>query len=332
MKFGFIPIEGGKFYKEFVEEALLGESLGFDSLWLEEHHGVENHYWPSPMIGLAGIATRTENILLGTNIMVLPFYHPVRVAEDTAMLDIISRGRFILGVAIGYKPDEFQLYQIPMEKRGERFEEALRLIKDLWTQETVNFEGKYFKVNGVKIEPRPISRPHPPLWLGGWGDLSLSRAASIGDAWIPGPTANLEKLLAAQQIYKKQLRAAGVDPASRPTPLTRDAVIARTDEEAKEVAEKYLLVAYRDEYGGGAWQHPLIGKEDTTSTSDLDAITKDRFLIGSAKTIINQIKRFRDLFGADHLIFRLYFPSLPHEFIMSELNLLAKEVIPAFKG
>jgi len=128
MKFGFIPTEGGPFYQEFVEEVLLADSLGFDSVWLEEHHGVKNHYWPSPLIALAGIASQTENIVLGTDILVLPFYHPVRVAEEAALLDIMSRGRFILGAAIGYKPDEFALYQVPLDKRGGRFEEAVCLI------------------------------------------------------------------------------------------------------------------------------------------------------------------------------------------------------------
>ena len=81
MKFGFIPTEGGHYFNEFLEEALFGEELGFDSVWLEEHHSVRNHYWPSPMMGLAGLATRSERILLGTDILVLPFYHPVRAGR-----------------------------------------------------------------------------------------------------------------------------------------------------------------------------------------------------------------------------------------------------------
>ena len=332
MKFGFIPTEGGAYYREFLEEVLLGESLGFDSVWLEEHHGVKNHYWPSPLVALAGIATRTERILFGTDVLVLPFYHPVRVAEDSAMLDVMSQGRFILGAAIGYKPDEFALYQLPMEKRGGRFEEAIRLIKQLWTQEEVNFEGKHYQVKGLKIEPRPVSRPHPPLWLGGWGDLSLSRAAEIGDAWIPGPTANLSKLLDAKRIYHKNLKEAGVDPAIKPTPLTREVIIADTDEKAREMAERHLLINYRDEYGGGEWKHPLIGAEDTARVDQLDAISHDRFLVGSPDTVIQQLQKFKDAFSVDHLICRLYFPGIPHEFIMNELRLLASEVMPAFRA
>lgn len=331
MKFGFIPTEGGTYYQAFLEEVLLGEALGFDSVWLEEHHGVKNHYWPSPLVALAGITTRTERLLIGTDIIVLPFYHPVRVAEDVAMLDIMSGGRFILGAAIGYKPDEFALYQVPLEKRGARFEEALRLIKLLWTQEEVTFEGNYYQVQGLKIEPRPASRPHPPLWIGGWGDLSLRRAARLGDAWLPGPTANLTKLLQAQQTYRQEVQAAGLDPARQLVPLTREVVIAETDEKAREMAEKHLLINYRDEYGGGSWNHPLIGAEDSAPVDQFEAISQDRFLVGSPETVIQQLQKFVRALGVDHLICRLFFPGMPHEFIMNELKLLAQEVIPVFR-
>ena len=329
VKFGFIPIEGGAYYPEFLEEVLLGEELGFESIWLEEHHGIQDHYWPSPLVGLAGIATRTERILFGTDIIVLPFYHPVRLAEDAAMLDIMSEGRFILGVAIGYKPDEFALYQVPMEKRGARFEEAIALIKLLWTQEEVNFTGKHYQVQDLKIEPRPLHSV--PIWMGGWGDLSLERAAKLADAWVPGPTADLTKLLDAQKNYNRNLEQQGIDLKSRPKPLTRDVVIAATDTLAREMAEQHLMISYRDEYGGGKWKHPLIGSSDAAPVDQFEALSRDRFLVGSPETVINQIQRFQETFGMDHLICRLYFPGLPHSFIMHEIRLLAKEVLPIFQ-
>lgn len=329
LKFGFIPIEGGAYYPEFLEEVLLGERLGFDSVWLEEHHGIRDHYWPSPLVGLAGLATRTERILFGTDIIVLPFYHPVRLAEDAAMLDIMSQGRFILGAAIGYKPDEFALYQVLMEHRGARFEEAILLIKLLWTQEEVNFKGRNYQVQGLKIEPRPTH--HLPIWMGGWGDLSLARAASLADAWVPGPTADLTKLLDAQKEYNGNLERLGIDPSSRPRPLTREVVIAETDPLARRMAEKHLMISYRDEYGGGKWKHPLIGSADAAPVDQFEALGRDRFIVGSPETVIRQIQRFQETFGMDHLICRLYFPGLPHSFIMNEIDLLAKEVLPVFQ-
>ena len=327
MQFGFIPTEGGPFFQEALAESVYGEELGFDSVWLEEHHSIRNHYWPSPLMALAGIATRTSKILLGTDIVVLPFYHPVRAAEDVAMLDIISGGRAILGAAIGYRAPEFELYDVPLDGRGARYVEMLKIMRLLWTQDEVDFKGKFFTVKG-RIEPRPPAAPK--LWLGGWGELSLKRAAELGDAWVPGPTANLEKLLAAQAQYRAALSAAGKTPAAYPNPLTREVVIAETREKAWELAEQYLMVNYRDEYGGG-WQHPLIGSQDRTPVDQLEALSKDRFLVGSPDDVIVKLKRFEETFGVDHLICRLYFPGMPHDHIMQELKLLATEVMPAFK-
>ena len=116
-----------------------------------------------------------------------PFYHPVRLAEETALLDVVSNGRAVLGVAIGYKPDEFLLYDAALEKRGARFEEGLALMKALWTRDGVTHRGEHFTVVDGRIEPKPVQRPHPPLWIGGWGDVTLRRAALLADAWLPGP-------------------------------------------------------------------------------------------------------------------------------------------------
>lgn len=326
MKFGFIPTEGGTFFNEALAEAVYGEELGFDSVWLEEHHSIRNHYWPSPLMALAGIAARTTRVLLGTDIVVLPFYHPVRVAEDTAMLDMISGGRAIFGAAIGYRPPEFELYDVSLDDRGKRYVEILKIIRALWTQDHVEYAGRFFNIKG-NIEPRPTRAI--PIWLGGWGELSLKRAAQLGDAWVPGPTANLEKLLNAQKQYHTFLSEAGKDPASVPTPLTREVVIAETRERAWELAEKYVMVNYRDEYSGG-WKHPLIGSQDQTPIA-LESLSRDRFIVGNPEDCISQIQHFKESFGVDHLICRLYFAGMPHDHIMTELKLLAQEVFPAFR-
>ncbi len=328
MRFGFIPTEGGHFFDQALREVTLGEDLGFDSVWIEEHHGVPDHYWPSPLVVLAGWATRTSRMLLGTDIAVLPFYHPVRAAEDAAMVDVMSNGRLIFGVAIGYRPQEFALFGAPMERRGAWFAEAVRLIRRLWTEESVTFDGRYLKVDGARLEPRP--RRPVPIWIGGWGELSLRRAAQLGDAWVPGPTAHLSKLLEARSQYWRFLREAGRDPGGLPAPLTREVVIAETEARARELAERHLLVNYRDEYAKD-WSHPLIGREDATPVDQLEHLGRDRFLVGTPDQVVSQLQRFREAFGVDHLICRLYFPGMPHEHIVTELRLLAKEVIPAFR-
>jgi probable F420-dependent oxidoreductase len=325
LKIGFIPIEGGHYYREALEEVTRAEDLGFDSVWMEEHHSVTNHYWPSPIPVLAGFATRTSRLVLGTDIIVAAFHHPVRLAEDVAMLDVISNGRFVLGIAIGYKPDEFALYGVELEKRGARFEEQLAIMKGLWTKDRVAFRGAYYSMEG-RLEPRPIQKPHPPVWIGGWGDITLRRAATLADNWIPGPTADLKRLLAGKQLFLERRRAASLPPPTE-WPLTRDVIIADTDAEARALAEEHIMVAYRREYAGG-WRHPFI---DASIATDLDKLMEDRFIIGGPEQCLTRIQRFVEQYGMTHLICRMFFPGLPHARIMRGLELISREIMPALR-
>jgi probable F420-dependent oxidoreductase len=326
LQIGFIPIEGGQYYAESLEEVTRAEALGFDSVWMEEHHSVTNHYWPSPLTVLAGFATRTSRVRLGTDIAVAAFHHPVRLAEDVAMLDVMSGGRVTLGIAIGYKPDEFALYGVDLEKRGARFEEQLAIMRGLWSGARVSFKGTYYTVEG-RLEPGPVQKPHPPLWIGGWGDITLRRAATLADNWIPGPTADLERLLRAKRQFLENRRAAGRAEPIVEWPLTRDLIIADTDKKARELAEEHIMVAYRREYAGG-WRHPFI---DASIATDLDRLMEDRFIIGGPDQCIPKIRRFVEEYGMTHLICRTFFPGMPHAHIMRELELVAKEVMPAFR-
>jgi alkanesulfonate monooxygenase SsuD/methylene tetrahydromethanopterin reductase-like flavin-dependent oxidoreductase (luciferase family) len=135
---------------------------------MEEHHSVVNHYWPSPLPVLAGFATRTSKMILGTDILVAPFYHPVRLAEDGALLDIMSNGRFVLGAAIGYKPDEFALYGAELEKRGARFEEQLAIIKGLCGRTAPSPSmGATTRSRAAGAAAR--DQAASAIWIGGWG-------------------------------------------------------------------------------------------------------------------------------------------------------------------
>jgi probable F420-dependent oxidoreductase len=325
LKFGFIPIEGGHYYNEALDEVTRAEALGFDSVWMEEHHSVTDHYWPSPLPVLAGFATRTSTMILGTDIVVAAFHHPVRLAEDVAMLDVMSNGRVVLGIAIGYKPDEFALYGAELEKRGARFEEQLAIIKGLWTEDGISFKGRYYQLEGT-LEPKPVAKPHPPIWIGGWGDITLKRAATLADNWIPGPTADLKRLVAGRRQFLANRATAGRTAPITEWPLTRDLIIADTDKKARELAEQHIMVAYRKEYAGG-WRHPFI---DASIATDLDKLMEDRFLIGGPDQVIPKIRRFVEEYGMTHLICRMFFPGMPHAHIMRELELIAKEVMPAF--
>jgi probable F420-dependent oxidoreductase len=325
LRFGICPTEGGRFFREALAEVERAEALGFDSVWIAEHHGVRDHYWPAPIQVLTALAARTSRVTLGANVCVFPFYHPVRLAEETALLDVISGGRAVLGVAIGYKPDEFALYGAALERRGARMEEGLALIRALWTGDGVTLRGRHFAVEGARIEPKPVQRPHPPVWIGGWGDVTLRRAATLADAWLPGPTADLGRLLASRAKIVEHRRQAGLPPLGD-WPLTRELVVAETAAEARALAERHLWLAYGKEYGG-AWKHPFI---DAATAADLDRLAEDRFLVGTPDRIVAGLRRFVAEYGMTHVIFRMFTPGMPHATILRQLDLIAREVMPAF--
>lgn len=193
------------FYAETLEFIAWTETLGFDYCWLSEHHAAEDGYLPSPLVAGAAVAQRTKRLKIGTAIALAPLYHPVRLAEDSALLDILSNGRMELGLGLGYKPDEFSGYGIPLEGRGTRTSEVLQIVRRLWDGETVNFEGRHFKLRGARIMPRPL-QTHPTLWIGGSNQAALKRAARYGDGIIGGGDA-------AQRYpeYVKELQACGKD-------------------------------------------------------------------------------------------------------------------------
>lgn len=324
MKFGFVPTEGGNRYRDALEEVRLGEQAGFESVWLSEHHLERQHYWGTPLLGLAGFATATQRIKLGTNVIVLPFYQPVRLAEGAQLLSIMSEGRFILGVGMGYREAEYRAFGVPIEGRGGRYEEALQLVGRLLREENVSFQGRYFHVEAVTVQPRS---PHPiPIWAGGWGEQNLRRAALLADAWIPGPTADLPKLLACRALYERFQHEAGRGGPNGSIPLTRELVIAESDDQARSDAQRYLLPNYRDEYGG-SWGHPLLGGGQA-DVATLDALEPDRFIIGGPETVAQKIRYFAERFGTDYLIFRLGSATTPHDYVMRELELLGERVLP----
>jgi alkanesulfonate monooxygenase SsuD/methylene tetrahydromethanopterin reductase-like flavin-dependent oxidoreductase (luciferase family) len=165
------------------------------------------------------------------------------------------------------------------------------------------------------------------VWIGGWGDITLRRAATLADNWIPGPTADLPRLVKGKEQFLANRRAAGRTQPIAEWPLTRDLIIAETDKKARELAEEHIMVAYRREYAGG-WRHPFI---DASIAIDLDRLMADRFLIGGPDQVIPKIRTFVEAYGMTHLICRTFFPGMPHAHIMRTLDLLAREVMPAFK-
>jgi alkanesulfonate monooxygenase SsuD/methylene tetrahydromethanopterin reductase-like flavin-dependent oxidoreductase (luciferase family) len=327
MKFGIQPTEGGDFFRESLEEVIWAEEYGFDSVWLSEHHGVSEHYWATPLLALAGYAARTSKIAIASNVIVLPFYNPIRVAEESAFLDSMSGGRFILGVGMGYREDEFRAYGVDFKSKGARYEEGLQVLRAAFDTGRVDLNGRFHQIDGFVLEPRPKRRI--PIWAGGWGAENVRRAAQYADVWLPGPVGDLPKVVDCQRQFEARRRELGL-PIPDERPITRELVIAATDAQAREAAERYLLRNYKDEYAGG-WNHPLFA-DGKVNPRDVGQVGANRFIIGSPDAVIRQVQAHVDALATNHVIFRVFAPGTPHDFIMRGIELLGKEVLPAFRG
>jgi alkanesulfonate monooxygenase SsuD/methylene tetrahydromethanopterin reductase-like flavin-dependent oxidoreductase (luciferase family) len=179
------PQPWAKFYDETIEFAAWTETLGFHDIWVSEHHTAEDGYMPSPLLTATAIARATKKARIGTAIALAPFYHPVRFAEDWAVLDILSNGRVEPGLGLGYSPDEFSGYGVELKGRGAMVSEMLQIMRGLWNGEAVTFKSQHFDLDRARIMPRPIQK-HVPIWIGGSNRAALRRAAQYGDGIIGG--------------------------------------------------------------------------------------------------------------------------------------------------
>lgn len=171
-------------YAETLDQIAWAETIGYDDVWLTEHHFCEDGHAPSILALAAAIAVRTRTIRIGTSVLLLPLHDAVRVAEDGATIDILSNGRFELGVGIGYRPQEFAGLGLRREDRAGRTNEGLEIIRRLWEGETVDFDGEHYRISGAKLSPLPVQQPRPPIWVGGFAPASAKRAARLGDGYI----------------------------------------------------------------------------------------------------------------------------------------------------
>src|SRR5216683_7121366 len=155
-----------QYYAEQLAQIRRAEELGFDEAWLTEHHFAEDGYSPALFPIAAAIAAITTRIRIGTNLVLLPLHNAVRVAEDAATIDVISNGRFDLGLGQGYSFSEFAGYGVDRKARASRLEEGIEVIRGAWTKENFSYSGRHYNVKNIAIMPPAVQKPHPPLWIG----------------------------------------------------------------------------------------------------------------------------------------------------------------------
>lgn len=324
MKFGLVP----RCHLSFDETLAMvrrAEEVGFESVWVPEHHGQPGHY-SSPLVASAGLLASTERIRVGTFVLLLPLQHPVHVAEAVLMLDLISHGRFTLGVAIGYIEEEFQTFGVARRERAGRLEESVEIMKRLWTDGEVSHHGKYYKIPRAAIFQRPVQRPHPPVWIGGYFEDAVRRAARIGDAWLPGLAGNLALLKKGSEIYRETLTELGKLDRQRDFPLGREVFVAETREKAHADGGAPIVKFYQECYW--KWEHPAVRVARSSSYEDL---IRDRFVVGTPDEVIRQLETYERELGVTHLLCSMRAPGIGERALANSLELFIKEVKPHFE-
>jgi probable F420-dependent oxidoreductase len=326
MQIGLSPLQSGGNFEETIQECERAEALGFDSVWLGEHHNNALLY-PTPLIGLAAIASRTRRLRLGTGVLLLPLYHPVAIAEEAAMVDMISGGRLILGLGAGYAPEEFAAFGLTTKERGSRLEEGASLLHRLWTEEHVSHEGRHYRVTDVTVRPRPVQQPRPPIWFAGWVEPAIRRAARLGDAWLGGPSAKIDELVTCVRIFREAQHEAGQTMDGTDVALMRYVFVADSLEQAYATVGDTTLRIFENTYF--RWPHPVVKRPP--GDMNIQRLAEDRFILGDPAQCRRQIERFQEDLGLTHLICRISFPGVSRQASLASLELFTQEVMPALQ-
>jgi probable F420-dependent oxidoreductase len=337
VKFGFmVPREsdfgdGGDPYERIYRFCERAEELGFDFATFTHHRfSPERPFLSSPFVIMSAIAARTRRLELATTIFVLPLYHPLDVAEAVASLDHISRGRVVLGVGTGYRAYEAQAVGVRFAERVSRMTEAIEVLRLAWSEAPASFHGRHFRFDAVEVVPKPVRRPHPPIWIGALEARPVERAGRIADGWIAPFLQTLETLGGRAELYRASA-AAHARPSS--ICLERDAAVSGDRELARAawLGRNVPLANYYRAQGA-----PLPDWPDA-SAPGWGEVAPGRAIAGTPEECIRAIERCRDELGCEYLSLMnlgtgpgfAHAGSYEHE--LRALELFGKEILPAFR-
>jgi probable F420-dependent oxidoreductase len=315
-----------RLYAETFEQIRAVEALGFDSVWLTEHHGIDDGYLPSVLPAAAAVAALTGRVRIGTCVLLLPLHHPLRVAEDAAVVDVISGGRFIFGPGLGYKPDEFAAYGIDRRQRPSRMDEAMTIITRAWTEERFSFHGRHFRLDDVRVTPPPVQRPRPPIWMAARAEAPLRRAVRFADGIIAVGVPDLIRR------YRELVAEAGGDPAAAKVAVLRSLVIADDPERAWAAVQEHARWRMRGygEWYGEAADLPQDVRRLEEIRAGADPAGSARALVRTAQEAAEDVARLEAM-GVDCAIYFATLPGYPPLAMLPTWEAFATRVMPRFR-
>jgi alkanesulfonate monooxygenase SsuD/methylene tetrahydromethanopterin reductase-like flavin-dependent oxidoreductase (luciferase family) len=311
-------------FAETVEQVRLIRQLGFDSIWGGEHHVTPGfHYFPLLPL-LQRLAAEADGMWLGTHVVLLPLHNPVELAEVGAFLDVISGGRLLLGVGLGYRAEEFAVFGVPMGERVSRLVEGIEVIRRLWSEERVTHRGRHWQLDGVAIRPRPLQQPRPPILIGAQVPASIARAARIADGWTVVPVPTVQEFAAQAAAFAAARAAAGLPPSPHVCRLL-EVMCAADEDTAIARSAPFLLEKYAAYL---SWGIPGVALDaGAPPEAQLRRLAADRFALGSPAQVAEALVR-QHRAGVTHATMRVSWPGMPQDHVLASIERLGREVLP----
>jgi alkanesulfonate monooxygenase SsuD/methylene tetrahydromethanopterin reductase-like flavin-dependent oxidoreductase (luciferase family) len=331
MKFGiFIMGTRSGSYHDILDQVEYAEELGFDTVVLGERHFRHGDLlYPSPFSMAAAFAARTNRIRIGMAARVLSLDHPLHIAEDSATLDVLSRGRLDFGVARASLDGESHLvFGSALDESRHRLKEALEVIVKAWTEESFSYEGLYYRIPQISVYPKPIQEPHPPIFLVAVSPQTLAFAAERGYSAIIGGIRSLTELEETAEFYWKLYKETNQKGPNVELTINRFIYVSDTDKKARREIE----VPFMDFIKNRApdLKATLISKYGSEENFSLERFMSDFCLFGSPETIALRIKKFTEKVNLSYLLCSLNFITLDHTLCLRSMELFAKDVMPIF--
>jgi alkanesulfonate monooxygenase SsuD/methylene tetrahydromethanopterin reductase-like flavin-dependent oxidoreductase (luciferase family) len=317
-------------YRRTLDQIRTMDQLGYDSVWMSEHHFTEDGYMPSPIAMSGAIAAATEHLAISQDVLLMPFQHPLRLAEDVAVLDNLSGGRMMLGLGMGYVQQEFQALGINRRNRVSLTEEGLEILRLAWTEDRFSYHGKRYQLEGVRVRPRPAQEGGPPIFIAAMSEAGARRAARFGAHLLPqGDRA------AVLDPWLEAVAAAGRSPDEYRVGIVRGFQVA-DDPEAYRAEWRRSAAAEGERRAQQIYGQWISGSEDRMLEQLAEGRAANRLIpqnvfFGTPDQCIAEIERFNREFHVTDLVTRGVFPGQAPEDEVPNLERFANEVIPHFR-
>jgi alkanesulfonate monooxygenase SsuD/methylene tetrahydromethanopterin reductase-like flavin-dependent oxidoreductase (luciferase family) len=316
---------GASLMPTLIEQVRVADQSGFHGFSMGEHYNIPGLQRLHQVPALARLCAEAKNCEVGTAVMLLGLRHPVTVATELASLDVINNGKSFAAFGLGYRDEELNAFDLNKAQRFSRFVEGVEIIKRLWTEDHVTFEGKEFQIRDVTVDPKPLQKPRPPIWIAANSDAAVERAARIGDGWIIGPHSAIEELERQVDLFRTSWIGAGKSQ-NPDMPIIRETFVAKSRPGAVEKAQPCLEQLYRSIYI--KWKQNEAMSDPNELNWAFDRLAKNRFILGSPEECIDQIKEYEGRLGTNYMLVRFdWTPGLPQEEILTSMRLFGEKVI-----